>query len=591
MGRRGRPAARRARRARAPSPGRPATAGAARGRPSPMPASCSATSTRSTSSAARWPSRPSCARRAIERDVCRPARARPARRRLRDPRPRGRADGHARSRASLCSRASTPRPAVMIGGGGGAGLYSVGDRPPARHPACRRPGRGRRALGGRRPVSDLQATFARTAVISTATFDAEQRQRAILGELRARSATRFVARAGRRRAVPRESSSRSRPAIPTRSGRSRCRSARESLANAGRRRAAASRTSTPSTTSSSPSRDDDSPVEIVTWRAHVRCAPARRRRRSVAEAAASARRSGGSAAPTSRGSASSTSRFSTSTSSTDGDRHGRPADRRVAGHDRRGRPGARALRAASRPSSVALAASSRARPIATATSTVARARAPAATASRGSSRAMMNTLLRTARSAILNTARDFSCCILTADDEMLAMAESLPIHVMSGPGPDRPLHEGDAPDASARRRLPAQLAVPRQLARRRLVRRSSPSSTTRRPSLHGPRQGASGRLRQRRSDDLRRRRERRLQRGRADLPLRQGAGGLPRPRGRPADGAGPDPGAGLWHGDFLALLGAARIGERRLLELIGEVGGGRARALTSATGSTTASSG
>jgi N-methylhydantoinase B len=51
----------------------------------------------------------------------------------------------------------------------------------------------------------------------------------------------------------------------------------------------------------------------------------------------------------------------------------------------------------------------------------------------GVARAMMNTLLRTARSAILNTARDFSCCILTADDELLAMAESLPIHVMSGP--------------------------------------------------------------------------------------------------------------------------------------------------------------
>jgi len=29
-------------------------------------------------------------------------------------------------------------------------------------------------------------------------------------------------------------------------------------------------------------------------------------------------------------------------------------------------------------------------------------------------RAMTNTLLRTARSTILNTARDFSCCILTA---------------------------------------------------------------------------------------------------------------------------------------------------------------------------------
>jgi N-methylhydantoinase B len=51
----------------------------------------------------------------------------------------------------------------------------------------------------------------------------------------------------------------------------------------------------------------------------------------------------------------------------------------------------------------------------------------------GVARAMMNTLLRTARSAILNTARDFSCCVLTSDDELLAMAESLPIHVMSGP--------------------------------------------------------------------------------------------------------------------------------------------------------------
>ena len=51
----------------------------------------------------------------------------------------------------------------------------------------------------------------------------------------------------------------------------------------------------------------------------------------------------------------------------------------------------------------------------------------------GIGRAMTNTLLRTARSTILNTARDFSCCILTAHHEMLAMAESLPIHVMSGP--------------------------------------------------------------------------------------------------------------------------------------------------------------
>jgi N-methylhydantoinase B len=48
-------------------------------------------------------------------------------------------------------------------------------------------------------------------------------------------------------------------------------------------------------------------------------------------------------------------------------------------------------------------------------------------------RKMANTLLRTGRSGVLNTARDFSCCIVTANDELLAAAESLPIHVLSGP--------------------------------------------------------------------------------------------------------------------------------------------------------------
>jgi N-methylhydantoinase B len=51
----------------------------------------------------------------------------------------------------------------------------------------------------------------------------------------------------------------------------------------------------------------------------------------------------------------------------------------------------------------------------------------------GIARAMQNTLARTGRSGVLNTARDFSCCILTPDCELLATAESLPIHVMSGP--------------------------------------------------------------------------------------------------------------------------------------------------------------
>jgi N-methylhydantoinase B len=43
-------------------------------------------------------------------------------------------------------------------------------------------------------------------------------------------------------------------------------------------------------------------------------------------------------------------------------------------------------------------------------------------------REMTNTLLRTGRSALLNTARDFSCSITTAQCELLTAAQGLPIH-------------------------------------------------------------------------------------------------------------------------------------------------------------------
>src|SRR5262249_19529569 len=46
---------------------------------------------------------------------------------------------------------------------------------------------------------------------------------------------------------------------------------------------------------------------------------------------------------------------------------------------------------------------------------------------------MQNTLLRTARSGVINNGRDFSCCILTADARLVTVGESLPIHVMVGP--------------------------------------------------------------------------------------------------------------------------------------------------------------
>lgn len=51
----------------------------------------------------------------------------------------------------------------------------------------------------------------------------------------------------------------------------------------------------------------------------------------------------------------------------------------------------------------------------------------------GVARKMSNTLLRTGRSGVLNRAKDFSCCIVTAAGDLLASAESLPIHVLSGP--------------------------------------------------------------------------------------------------------------------------------------------------------------
>jgi N-methylhydantoinase B len=44
-------------------------------------------------------------------------------------------------------------------------------------------------------------------------------------------------------------------------------------------------------------------------------------------------------------------------------------------------------------------------------------------------REMTNTLLRSARSAVINSARDFSCAIVSAEDELIACAEGLPCHI------------------------------------------------------------------------------------------------------------------------------------------------------------------
>ena len=82
----------------------------------------------------------------------------------------------------------------------------------------------------------------------------------------------------------------------------------------------------------------------------------------------------------------------------------------------------------------------------------------------GICRKMANTLFRTGRSGVLNTARDFSCCIVTADCDLLATAESLPIHVLSGPDLMAASMQEFHPALTAGRCLLAQLAVSRLLA-------------------------------------------------------------------------------------------------------------------------------
>jgi len=61
-------------------------------------------------------------------------------------------------------------------------------------------------------------------------------------------------------------------------------------------------------------------------------------------------------------------------------------------------------------------------------------------------REMTNTLLRAARSAVINSARDFSCAICTADNQLLASAEGLPIHIFGSHMLTRAMTETHAGD-------------------------------------------------------------------------------------------------------------------------------------------------
>ena len=48
-------------------------------------------------------------------------------------------------------------------------------------------------------------------------------------------------------------------------------------------------------------------------------------------------------------------------------------------------------------------------------------------------RAMMSTLVRSSRSGVITSGHDCSCCIVTSGCELVSIAQTLPIHAMSGP--------------------------------------------------------------------------------------------------------------------------------------------------------------
>jgi len=185
-------------------------------------------------------------------------------------------------------------------------------------------------------------------------------------------------------------------------------------------------------------------------------------------------------------------------------------------------------------------------------------------------REMTNTLLRSGRSAVLAMARDFSCAIVTGEDELLAAPEGVPVHVvgshlqtraMRQVHPD--LREGDAflhndPYSGNTHHADHTILVPvfcdgehmfTTCAKAHQADTGNSQPTTymamardiyEEGSLNFPCVKVQDQYRD--NDDIIR---------------------MCRQRIRVPD---------QWYGDYLATLGAARIGERRLKELVDKYG-------------------
>ncbi|HET6509088.1 MAG TPA: hydantoinase B/oxoprolinase family protein [Baekduia sp.] len=195
-------------------------------------------------------------------------------------------------------------------------------------------------------------------------------------------------------------------------------------------------------------------------------------------------------------------------------------------------------------------------------------------------REMTNTLLRAGRSTVLAVARDFSCSIVTAEDELLAGAEGLPVHMFSSHLQTEvmsKLHDdvadGDAfldndPYLAGTHHADHTLLVPvfvdgvhlfTTVAKAHQADCGNSTATTFTPRPRDLYQ--EGAL----SFPCVR-----IQRDRRDVEdiIR-----MCRRRIRVPD---------QWYGDYLASLGAARVGERRLQELVRRYGVDTIREFTSA---------
>jgi N-methylhydantoinase B len=185
-------------------------------------------------------------------------------------------------------------------------------------------------------------------------------------------------------------------------------------------------------------------------------------------------------------------------------------------------------------------------------------------------REMTNTLFRTGRSAVLNMARDFSCCIVTADDQLLTAAEGLQAHVLGAGLQTRSMTElhadlapGDAflhNDPLLGNTHPADhtLLVPVFVAGRHIFTASAKAHQADCGNSQPTTYMSYAR-------DVYEEGALifpcvRIQRGYSDV---EDVVRMCRARIRVPD---------MWYGDYLAALGAVRIGERRIQELAEKYG-------------------